>query len=493
MDDHRMLVVGEAVSALFQLVRSPSRCSVLSLQKKCPLTDRSSGQKAALTIPFANILWAELSDHDLAIHYAKPTTKEVVRAAVLSCPMGASHVKEAPEWIDKLHAAAYGMSQRQKRFKVLVNPAGGKGQALKWYRQDVEPIFAAARCRIDVEQTTHQGHAIELAQTLDLDAYDVVACCSGDGLPHEVFNGLGRRKDAIRALRKIAVVQLPCGSGNAMCWNLNGTGSPSVAALRVVKGLRTPLDLVSITQGKRRTLSFLSQSVGIVAEVDLDTEELRWMGDTRFVYGVLARVLRQTVYPCDLAVKVRYEDKEEIRAHYGRALRSNPPRGPHPDGDPDEDTTSQHEPSGQGLPLLKFRTAMDELPADWKIVPGDKLGNFYAGNMAYMTADGNFFPAALPNDGTLDLICVDGNISRLSAMKTFLAISSAKIFDLAHVSYRKVVAYRVVPKGQANGLISIDGERVPFEPFQAEVHQALGTVLSRTGHLYEAPGVVSRP
>lgn len=80
-----------------------------------------------------------------------------------------------------------------------------------------------------------------------------------------------------------------------MSWNLNGTDSPSLAALAVVKGIRTPLDLCAVTQvvdgEEQRYVSFLSQSVGIVAESDLGTDHLRWMGDARFTWGFLSRLL----------------------------------------------------------------------------------------------------------------------------------------------------------------------------------------------------------
>lgn len=38
------------------------------------------------------------------------------------------------------------------------------------------------------------------------------------------------------------------------------------------------------------------------------------------------------------------------------------------------------------------------------------------------------------------------------------------------------------------GYISVDGEKMPFAPFQVEVHRRLGTVLSRSGYAYEAEG-----
>ena len=108
--------------------------------------------------------------------------------------------------------------------------------------------------------------------------------------------------------------------------------------------------------------------------------------------------------------------------------------------------------------------------------------------MAYMAADTNFFSPALPNDGYMDLVCINGDISRFSALQMMMAVDNGKFFDMPLVSYRKVLGYRIIPKSQGDGYISVDGERVPFEPFQAEVHRGLGTVLSKTGHMYEAPG-----
>jgi sphingosine kinase len=55
------------------------------------------------------------------------------------------------------------------------------------------------------------------------------------------------------------------------------------------------------------------------------------------------------------------------------------------------------------------------------------------------------------------------------------------------VTYRKVSAYRIIPRDQPKGVISIDGEGIPFEPFQLEVHRGLGRVLTKNGR-FEGPG-----
>lgn len=458
----------------------------LALQRtaKCCGLIRTKRNSPTRAIPLYNVLWAELSDFELDVSYVSPTSKDVVRVTHINYSVDKTERAKATRWIELLLHRAYGQSQLRKRIKVLINPFGGQGSAQKWYLRDIEPIFAAARCEIDVERTQHQGHAVTITQNLDTDKWDVIASCSGDGLPHEVFNGLAQKPDASKALAKLAVVQLPCGSGNAMSWNLNGTASPSMAALAVVKGIRTPLDLVSITQGDRRFLSFLSQSVGIVAESDLATEHLRWLGESRFTYGFLVRLLGKTVYPCDIALKVAAETKPEIRQLFKEYSSDK------------IDTTSAlederiaHAERSEGLPALRFGTVQDPLPEGWVMTPYPTIGNFYAGNMAYMTADANFFQASLPHDGCLDLVCIDGNISRLAAVKSLMAVENGTFFDMPHVSYRKIEGYRIIPKERPGkeGYISIDGERVPFEPFQVEVHRGLGTVLSRSGQLYESP------
>ncbi|KAG9906880.1 sphingoid long chain base kinase, partial [Aureobasidium melanogenum] len=219
--------------------------------------------KTTHSIPYYNILDASLDGLELTIQHALPTSKKSCRPATISYTLiDKTSIDAAKSWLTKLLDLAYGKSQRHKRIKVLVNPFGGQGAARKLYASEVEPLFKAAGCLIDAEETKHSGHAIDIARQLDVDAYDVVACASGDGLPHEVFNGLAQQAKPRRALRKIAVVQLPCGSGNAMSLNLNGTGSPSLAALAIVKGVRTPLDLMAVTQGEKMYWSFLSQAVG---------------------------------------------------------------------------------------------------------------------------------------------------------------------------------------------------------------------------------------
>lgn len=416
----------------------------------------------------------------ISVKYAKLILKDDYTPSTLQYAVHGENKTKAGAWVDRLLELAYGDAQRSKRLRILINPFGGKGYAQNLYSEYAAPIFEAAGCSIDLESTAYSGHATEIAENLDINAYDVMVCCSGDGLPYEVLNGLAKKNNATEALSKIAVTMLPCGSGNAMAWNLFGTNSISSVALSIVKGLRTPLDLASVTQRGCRTLSFLSQSYGIVAESDLGTDHLRWMGAARFTYGFLVRLLGKTTYPCDLAFKTEISDKQDIKEHYLAFKNKKPQLRPVNGADLNDRPTS--------LPPLKYGTIEDEIPSDWETLSSDTIGNFYAGNMAIMTADANFFPASLPNDGMIDVVTIDGTISRMRALSMMTAVENGGFFDYPEVVIRKVSGYRLTPRDRKTGYISVDGESIPFEPFQVEIHQGLGTVLSKTGHVYEAQG-----
>ncbi|KAI1193206.1 sphingoid long chain base kinase-like protein [Nemania serpens] len=446
---------------------------------------------AEIDVPYYNILWASVDDDELVLDYATQKSKAHFEHEKLRYPLGEVPIATAQAWVEALLNNAYGQAQRQRRAKVLINPHAGPGGAVRKWEHDVKPLFEAARMTLDVVATTHQGQGIEISEALDIDAYDVVVVCSGDGLVYEVFNGLGKRPDARAALQKLAVAHIPCGSGNAMSCNLNGSYFRGPSALAVIKGIRTAVDLMSFTQGSRRTLSFLSQSVGIIAECDLGTENMRWLGAKRFEVGIAQRIFSKKVYPCDVAIKVEIESKDQIKAHYKR-IRNSQEQG-HGDSSRESTagtslSTSDSRPdAGEGLPPLRFGTVKDKIPEDWQTISYDKLGNFYCGNMAWMAPDANFFPAACMNDGLMDVVINDGDIPATKYINLMTSAETGKIFDNPLVSYRKAVAYRFTPRNQADGYISVDGERMPFEPFQVEVHSGLGTVLSKSGR-YEAQG-----
>ncbi|RGP61723.1 sphingosine kinase [Fusarium sporotrichioides] len=452
-----------------------------------PLTSTGSSKDV---IPFYNVLWAEFADNQITVDYAIHASKKLIKPGKWEFELAAeddddddegNSVTPAETFVKTLLSRAYGDAPPRKRAYVLVNPNSGPGKAVKQWESEVKPLFDAAKMQLDVVILKRGGEAVELAQNADLSRYDTIMACSGDGTPHEIFNGLAKRPDAAKALSMVAVSHIPCGSGNAFSCNLYGSHRPSFAALAIIKGIVTPLDLVSVTSGNNRIISFLSQTVGLIAECDLGTENMRWMGSARFEVGVVQRMYKKKCYPFDLAVKVEIEEKEGVKAHYKHHASTASL------AQLAKSAEAKSVADGNGLPELKYGTIKDELPEGWELIPYNKVGTFYAGNMAYMSPDAPFFAASLISDGLMDLVTIDGDLPFLTAIKVLLDVEAERLFDNPHVTYKKISAYRIIPRDQDDGYISIDGEKCPFGPFQAEIHQGLGRVISKSGK-YEASG-----
>ncbi|KAI0140443.1 sphingoid long chain base kinase-like protein [Xylariaceae sp. FL1272] len=434
---------------------------------------------STITIPYYNILWSDTTNTtSLTIYYTISKSKISLSREKLTYQLPDIPPETAQSWSARLLTLSYGAAQPQRRAKVLINPHAGPGHAVSIWEKEVKPLFLDARMTIDEVQTTRQGEGTDICETLDISAYDMVVVISGDGLAYEVLNGFAKRPDAGKALRQVALAHIPGGSGNALSLNLNGSHRPGPCALAVIKGVRTEVDLMSVTQGDRRLLSFLSQSVGIVAECDLGTENMRWLGAARFDVGIVQRIFSKRVYPCDVAFKTEMENKADIKAHYRRVQRGEASRFKKEV----EERVVQGE-TGDGLPALRFGTVNDEVPEDWEKFSFDNMGNFYCGNMVWMAPNANFFPAALANDGLMDVVINDGNIPAMKYVDLMTGVEKGRFYDNSLISYRKVVAYRFTAKNQKDGYISIDGERIPFEPFQVEIHPGLATMISKSGKL----------
>ncbi|TFK42544.1 ATP-NAD kinase-like domain-containing protein [Crucibulum laeve] len=379
----------------------------------------------------------------------------------------------AGEWAESVMQSVYEDAgvKRARRLKVLVNPHGGTKQAVALFIKIVEPILRTAGCHCDVIHTTHQGHAYEIAKDLTLD-YDAIITVSGDGLIHEVMNGIAQHADPIRAF-SIPIAPIPTGSGNGLSLNLLGITDGldvAVAALNVIKGRPMKVDLFSFTQNGKRTVSFMSQALGLMADLDVGTEHLRWMGDVRFMVGLIRGIIQFKPCPVQLSFKVAENDKAKMAA----SLRTRQM------GDDDGNLASpvsfmSEESVSDALPPLKY---LHEDEDGWTTFD-EPLLYVYAGKGPYVGRDFMAFPVSWPNDGLIDVMAMPVS-SRKDILTGMAGAHKGESFWHPRLHYVKAHAYRVKPL-KSTGYLAVDGEIFPFEEFQVEVHQGLGTFLSPYG------------
>ncbi|XP_062890982.1 sphingosine kinase 2-like [Mobula hypostoma] len=188
---------------------------------------------------------------------------------------------------------------RPRRLLLLVNPRSGQSLGMQYCHQYILPMISEADVSYNLIRTEYQNHAKELVQEISLTEWDGIVIVSGDGLLHEVINGLMARPDWDQAI-KMPLGVIPAGSGNALAASINHHAGNRMATgeellqnciLLLCRGCPTPMDLVSVTTSSgRRLFSFLSVAWGFVADVDLESERYRRLGPARFTLGTLVRL-----------------------------------------------------------------------------------------------------------------------------------------------------------------------------------------------------------
>lgn len=277
------------------------------------------------------------------------------------------------------------------------------------------------------------------------------------------------------------------------------TSNPSYAALCLVKSIESRIDLMCCSQQSYYAsfprLSFLSQTYGVIAESDINTEFIRWMGPARFELGVAFNVLQRKKYPCDIYVKYAAKSKNELKIHY-LAYKNRDDTNDNNENDIENDIENgNRDGSGtgsEGSSKKRMVTEMDfklkypldnGIPQDWeKIDPSitDNLGIFYTGKMPYIAADTKFFPAALPSDGAMDLVITDARTPVTRMAPILLGLDRGSHVLQPEVIHSKIVAYKLIPK-ITSSLFSVDGEKFPLEPMQVEILPGLCKTLLRNG------------
>lgn len=136
----------------------------------------------------------------------------------------------------------------------------------------------------------------------DLKNYRGIVVVSGDGLIHEIINGIMSRADWREAIQ-IPIGQIPAGSANGLASSVayvSGEQFQNIAldelssrmAFHLTKYVPRPMDLVSLQLGDRTFLhSFMNVEWAIVADVDRESEQYRFLGGLRFPLQFLIRIL----------------------------------------------------------------------------------------------------------------------------------------------------------------------------------------------------------
>lgn len=313
-----------------------------------------------------------------------------------------------------------------EKIYFIVNPNAKNGSCREIWR-NIEVELESLDIPYLAFFTEYPGHAQELAEFIALKADGtpaVIAAVGGDGTLHEVVNGAALYSN-------ITVGFIPGGSGNDFSRGFE-IPKKAVHALRLIvdksNGHTSEIDIGKIQHNELQETYFMNNmGVGFDAAVAKDSNESRMKQLlNRFSLGRL-------VYVYILVKK-----------------------------------------------LLTFRTIPIEVTVDGKVYKYSNAWFVTVSNQPYYGGGMKIAPAALPDDGFLDITVVH-RISRLKLLLVFVSVFWGK-----HTMFREVEQFTgksITIESTAEVLAHADGEAIGHTPLKIQVCPKALKILSSKNNL----------
>lgn len=328
-----------------------------------------------------------------------------------------------------------------RHFLVIVNPVGGKRQGRQIWHKFVEPMLKEAGIVVTLLVTERANHARDSIVEMQADpslTYQAVLCVGGDGIVFEVVNGLISRPGGEDLLQRLPIVHVPGGTGNGLAksvlFTCHEACTPRNAVFVAIRGRRQALDLSRITTSDGNShISFLFLAWGLIADVDILSESMRYLGETRLYIAAVYFMLRRRYYSGRLRMKLL-------------------PEAPVPDC-----MNMTEGPDG-------FTTIESPFLMIWAMQTSHSGITIHSG------------PGVRPDDGVFTVAVVQ-TMTRLQMVDLLLGIDEGHHFKHPKVKVFKCTEYTLEPLTD-KGLFSLDGEVVPYGLTTAKVLPSAATVLT---------------
>lgn len=332
---------------------------------------------------------------------------------------------------------------------VFINPFGGSKKALQTWQKVSLPMLNASHVTCETVLTSHQGHAREHAeQRLAVGQYDAIVSVSGDGLLHEIVNGLMARPDWAQVIQ-IPLALIPCGSGNAMARSLQLL-DPLAATLAVIKGHSRPLDLMSYRQEDQPPVyGHLEFFWGLLADADIESDKYRFAGPMRFTFSGIGRMLNLRKY----RARLTFLPWEPTMSTETRTADARAPVF-YPDG-----------------------SVYNGPPPGWHTMEGEFV-TVNGLNSGWQGTDLFLGPYADIADGAIDLMWMYGEDATSAKLLGLMSKGhTGSHVYLPFVHYAKVRAFTLEPM-EPRGIMDIDGEPYPNALIRVEMLPSLARILA---------------
>jgi sphingosine kinase len=239
--------------------------------------------------------------------------------------------------------------------------------------------------------------------------------------------------------------------------------------------------------------SFLEFEWAIVADIDLESEKYRFLGGLRFTVSAIKRIINLRLYRGRLSF-LMFDDKETYTPKNNtiRLIKNTSNNSNTENGDETQTTPSIHL---NNKPPFKYlpNSLDDPVPDNWVTIE-ENFVFFLVTYLPLIAPDFMAAPESSFNDQSMHLLFIKEGISKAQLLKLFTETEQGEHLNSPFVEYVKIKAFRLEPlpyidKTKTNvtgndksntddGIMMIDGERVPYGKLQAEIIPGLGNILA---------------
>ena len=329
-----------------------------------------------------------------------------------------------------------------RRLQVILNPMSGRKKARKILARII-PLLQKSYLEFEVIETTQKDKYNKFIETVTPNKTDALVVIGGDGTVYQLLNKLMKRDDWETAIA-IPLGIIPAGTSNGLAKSLlEQSGEiydPISAAFIIAKGKKKPIDIIQIKQDENSFYSLLSIAWGLVSEIDIESDRLRYLGSLKTDIYFLTKLFNLPSYRGKFSFLPVINNQRDITSS----------------GESQNNILNQEE--------------------KWQVIEDDFI-IFWAMNVPWAAYNIKAAPSAHLSDGAMDVLVIRKGIKKRQLLKTFLSLATGEHISFSHLEYYKVTAFKLEPLSDRD-ILAIDGEQVPNLPIEVKVLGGVGTVLS---------------
>lgn len=235
--------------------------------------------------------------------------------------------------------------------------------------------------------------------------------------------------------------------------------SPQNATFVALKGSSVPLDLSYVETKNHKHYAFLILGWGLISDVDILSESMRWMGEPRMTVAAVYFVLARRMYSGRLSMFTGVNTK-----------------GSRPVSTAPEALFSSATTADENSVLPPLHIPIPKVDG-WTVIESDFV-LVWVLQTSHCSVSVHSGPGVTLDDGLFTII-VARDLSRFEMLQLLLGIEDGSHIDHPKVEVYKASAYRLEPLTE-KGIFSLDGEVVEYGPIQASVLPSICRTVSMT-------------